>query len=134
MNDNSKFSSDVQKILKHCRQNNNGQINYNKVAQDLRSLFERSSGCPGELPASIFEYWEKTYILSSGSLNDEPSEENIKKLVSFFSFLDNSNENSELISDEDWIQLGQLVTYEAEDLPVGILSDLMTVIVDHKAL
>ncbi|NLC92775.1 MAG: hypothetical protein GX677_04830 [Treponema sp.] len=134
MNDNGKFSSDVQKLIKHCRQENNGIINYNKISHDLENLFERASSCPGELPSSIFEYWEKEYVLRSSTLTNEPSEENLNKLKAFFSFLDNSNENPEYINENDWVQLGQLVTYEAEDLPVNILTDLMAIIVDHKAI
>ena len=42
MTDIGKFLSDVQKILKHERQNNSGKINYNKISGDLRKLFERS--------------------------------------------------------------------------------------------
>ena len=58
MTDIGKFLSDVQKMLKHERQNNSGNVNYNKIGSDLRKLFERSTSCPGELPGSIFEYWE----------------------------------------------------------------------------
>lgn len=129
MTDIGKFLSDVQKMLKHERQNNNGNVNYNKIGSDLRKLFERSTSCPGELPGSIFEYWEKQYIFGSADFSNEPSSESIQKLGAFLGFLDNSNEDEDLITQEDWNELKQLVNYEAEDLPIDILTELMSILV-----
>lgn len=58
---------------------------------------------------------------------------NINKLGAFLGFLDNSDEDQDLISNDDWQELGQLVNYEAEDLPVDILQDLMMILVSHNA-
>ena len=129
MTDIGKFLSDVQKSLKHERQNNSGKINYKKISGDLRKLFERSTSCPGELPGSIFEYWENEYIYNSSDFDNEPSTENIQKLGAFLGFLDNSNEDEDFISQKDWEQLNQLVNYEAEDLPIEILTELMSILV-----
>ena len=129
MTDIGKFLSDVQKILKHERQNNSGKINYNKISGDLRKLFERSTSCPGELPGSIFEYWENEYILNSADIENEPSLEHIQKLGAFLGFLDNSDEDQDLITQSDWEQLNQLVNYEAEDMPIEILTELMSILV-----
>ena len=48
-------------------------------------------------------------------------------------FLNNSDEDQDLISDEDWQEIGRLVNYEAEDLPVNILQELMMVLVSKGA-
>ena len=85
------------------------------------------------LPGSIFEYWEEKYVLNSPDLTYEPSAENAAKLGAMLAFLDNSDEDQELITDEDWQEIGRLVNYEAEDLPVDILQELMSVLVSKGA-
>ena len=133
MTDIGKFLSDVQKILKHDRQNNSGVSDYNRVKDDLRNLFERATSCPGELPGSVFEYWESQYIFNSETFNEEPTDEHRNKLGAFLAFLDNSDEDQDLISDDDWQEIGKLVNYESEELPVDILQDLMMVLVNKGA-
>ncbi|MCR5436930.1 MAG: hypothetical protein K6E97_07695 [Treponema sp.] len=133
MTDIGKFLSDVEKIKKHERQNNNGKCDYNRIKNNLRNLFERATSCPIGLPGSIFEYWENTYVLNSTDLSYEPSSDNIAKLGAFLAFLDNSDEDQDLITAEDWQKLGRLVNYEAEDLPVDILQELMMVLVSKGA-
>ena len=133
MTDIGKFLSDVQKIQKHDRQNNGGKSDYNHIKNDLRNLFERATSCPGELPGSIFEYWENEYILSQPDLTYEPSDDNAAKLGAFLAFLDNSDEDQDLVTDKDWQEIGQLVNYESEELPVDILQDLMMILVSKGA-
>ena len=133
MTDIGKFLSDVQKILKHDRQNNNGVSDYNRIKDDLRNLFERATSCPGELPGSVFEYWESQYVFNSETFNEEPTDEHKNKLGAFLAFLDNSDEDQDLISDDDWQEIGKLVNYESEELPVDILQDLMMVLVNKGA-
>lgn len=133
MTDIGKFLSDVEKLKKHARQNNSGNFSYNTIQNDLRNLFERATSCPTDLPGSVFEYWENKYIFSGADLAEEPVADNINKLGAFLGFLDNSDEDQDLISNDDWQELGQLVNYEAEDLPVDILQDLMMILVSHNA-
>ena len=133
MTDIGKFLSDVQKILKHDRQNNNGVSDYNRIKDDLRNLFERATSCPGELPGSVFEYWESQYVFNSETFSEEPTDEHKNKLGAFLAFLDNSDEDQDLISDDDWQEIGKLVNYESEELPVDILQDLMMVLVNKGA-
>lgn len=131
MTDIRKFVTDLEKIKKIFRQNNSGQWDYNKLQKDIRNLFERSTSCPTGLPASIFEYWENQYIYKSADLGEEPTSDNINKLAAFLAFLENTDEYQELITDEDWEEIGPLVNYEAEDLPVDILQNLMMILVSH---
>lgn len=126
-----KFITDSQKTIKFDRQKNNGKANYNSLQNNLLNLFLRTSSCPGELPKSIFQYWEKKYIYNSSDFEYEPKEENINKLAGFLGFLENTQENQEFISDEDWKELSQLVNYEADDLPLHILQDLMALLVSQ---
>ena len=131
MTDIRKFVTDLEKIKKIFRQNNSGKWNYSKLQKDIRNLFERSTSCPTGLPASIFEYWENQYIYKSADLGEEPTADNINKLAAFLAFLENTDEYQELITDEDWEEIGPLVNYEAEDLPVDILQNLMMILVSH---
>ena len=62
-------------------------------------------------------------------MENEPSLEHIQKLGAFLGFLDNSDEDQDLITQSDWEQLNQLVNYEAEDLPIEILTELMSILV-----
>ncbi len=133
MTDIGKFLSDVEKIKKHARNNKPGFSGYNDIRDDIRNLFERATSCPMGLPGSIYEYWENTYVFNSTDLMYEPSDENTGKLAAMLAFLNNSDEDQDLISDEDWQEIGRLVNYEAEDLPVNILQELMMVLVSKGA-
>ena len=133
MTDISKFLSDIQKSLKHDRQNNSGKSDYNRVKNDLRRLFERNAAAVGELADSVFEYWENEYIYRSADINAEPTEENQNRLAAYLAFLENSDEYQELISDSDWEEFGRLVNFEAEDLDVDVLQDLMKILVSKGA-
>ncbi len=133
MTDIGKFLSDVEKIKKHARNNKPGFSGYNEIRDDIRNLFERATSCPMGLPGSIYEYWENTYVFNSTDLMYEPSDENTGKLAAMLAFLNNSDEDQDLISDEDWQEIGRLVNYEAEDLPVNILQELMMVLVSKGA-
>ena len=48
-------------------------------------------------------------------------------------FLENSDEFEDRLTDDDWREIGDAVGYEAEDLPVEILQDLMKILVSHGA-
>ena len=133
MTDVSKFQADIQRLLKHNRQTNSGKSDFMRIAPDLQKLFARFTSLPETLANSVFEYWENTYIFNSADLTYEPSDENIGKLAAMLAFLNNSDEDQDLITDEDWQEIGHLVNYEAEDLPVNILQELMMVLVSKGA-
>ena len=133
MTDISKFLSDIEKIKKHDRQNHGGNPDYERIHEDLRKLFNRSTSCPTDLPNSLFEYWENQYIFNSLDKKEEPTEENKNRLAAMLAFMENSDEFQDLLTDDDWQEMGELVGYEAEDLPVEILQDLMKILVSHGA-
>ena len=133
MTDIGKFLSDIQRIKKHDRQNHSGNPDYNRIFSDLNSLFLRSTSCSADLARSVFEYWENEYIFSSQNQKEEPSEENSQKLAAMLAFLEDSDEFQSVLTQKDWQELGDLVNYEAEDLPVDILQSLMRVLVEKGA-
>ena len=85
------------------------------------------------LANSIFEYWENEYIFTSANKKEEPTEENKNRLAAMLAFMENSDEFEDLLTDKDWQELGDTVGYEAEDLPVDLLQDLMKILVSHGA-
>lgn len=133
MTDIGKFLSDIEKIKKHDRQNNSGVSDYNRFYGDIRKLFIRMTSCPTGLPGAVFEYWENQYIFNSPDQKSEPTEENAQRLAAMLAFLENSDELQDLLTTDDWKELGDLTGYEAEDLPVEILQDLMKILVSHGA-
>ncbi|MCI6187909.1 MAG: hypothetical protein MR739_12205 [Spirochaetia bacterium] len=133
MTDIGKFLSNIQRIKKHDRQNNSGNPDYNRIFRELNSLFLRSTSCPADLARSVFEYWENEYIFNSQNQKEEPSEENSQKLAAMLAFLEDSDEFQSVLTQKDWQELGDLVNYEAEDLPVDILQSLMRVLVEKGA-
>lgn len=133
MTDIGKFLSDIQRIKKHDRQNNGGNPDYNRIFRDLNNLFLRSTSCPADLARSVFEYWENEYIFNSQNQKEEPSEENSQRLAAMLAFLKDSDEFQNLLTQNDWQELGDLVNYEAEDLPVDVLQSLMRVLVEKGA-
>ena len=133
MTDIGKFLSDIQRIKKHDRQNNSGNPDYNRIFRELNSLFLRSTSCPADLARSVFEYWENEYIFNSQNQKEEPSEENSQRLAAMLAFLEDSDEFQNLLTQNDWQELGDLVNYEAEDLPVDVLQSLMRVLVEKGA-
>lgn len=132
MTDIRKFFADIERIKKHARQNNSGICDYNLIQNELRNLFARTANCSNSLTDSIFSYWENEYIFKSENFAEEPSPFSLGKLGAILAFLDNSDEDEDLLSQDDWNELAELVNYEAEDLPVEMLQDLMKILVSHN--
>jgi hypothetical protein len=60
--------------------------------------------------------------------------DNINILGALLSFLEATDEDEDLLSDKNWKDLAELVTYEAEDLPIDILQALMSTLVRKSAI
>ncbi len=134
MTDIHKFKADVRRVLKHVRADNNGRYDSVRACKDIVELFIRSTSVQGELPNSLAEYWQRTYIDESKNPSEEPSEQNINRLGAILSFLENTDEDEEFLSESDWQMLGELVNYEAGDLPIEVLQNLMSKIVEKGAI
>ena len=134
MTDIEKFRSDIKRIIKHERAENGGRYNAQKACEQAAALLETNARGLGELPHSIAAYWIKEYIVSSDTPGEEPTGEHIDKLAAMMSFLDGSTEDGDLLSARDWQEIGLLTGYEAESLPIEVLTGLMTILVDKKAV
>ena len=128
-----KFCSDIEKIKKHTGSESQNQ-NDSKTADEIKNLFVRNFKNLNSLASSFADFWDEKYIRQSACLKDEPTKENIDKLVAMYSLLDGSLEFTDCLADDDWKQLCSLTTMEAEDLPLDTLNELMSIFVDKKAL
>ena len=129
MTDIQKFASDVKKIIKMNRFQD-GSLNLEDTCEKIIRQFERASSVPASLSGSVASYWKTTYIDTSNEQEDEPTQEHLDVLCGFLSFLENSDENFDLISNSDWKELSELVNCEAETLPIEILQQLMSILVE----
>ena len=131
MTDIRKFHSDVQRSIKHNRAEKNGRYGWEEACEDVMHLFshECEYTVPESLAASVAEYWKKTYVDTSSDINEEPVQNNIDKLGAMLAFLEGSEEDSELLSQQDWHALADLVNYEAEGMAVEVLQTLMGILI-----
>ena len=136
MTDIRKFHSDVQRSIKHNRAEKNGRYDWEEACEDVIHLFshECEYTVPESLAASVAEYWKKTYVDTSSDINEEPVQNNIDKLGAMLAFLEGSKEDSELLSQQDWHALADLVNYEAEGMAVEVLQTLMSILMSKNAL
>ena len=107
-----------------------GSLNLEDTCEKIIGQFERASSVPTSLSGSVASYWKTTYIDTSNEQENEPTQEHLDVLCGFLSFLENSDENFDLISNSDWKELSELVNCEAETLPIEILQQLMSILVE----
>lgn len=130
MDNIQKFNSDIEKIKKYNRSQSfyDGQ----KACNEIAELFVRSNPSVKELAMAVSDYWMQAYINSSLDLKNEPSEKNVAKLSAMHALLQSDSQTEEL-SENDWKELCSIVNAEAEDLPMDLLNELMSVFLDHQA-
>lgn len=134
-----KFYADIKRTVKYDRANN---ANYDgiRASKEVSKLFVNQNRDIQELAQSIADYWVNSYIISSATPNTEPSEKNITWIGAAFALLDGDFENSasdeekSIFTKKDWKELCSLVNYEAEDLPLDLLTSLMSSFTEHNAL
>ena len=134
MDDIQKFLADVEKIKKHERADNGGRYDGGRVCRKISELFISNNRSLGELGASFSDYWMQTYVSHSNDPANEPSAANLDKLAAFQSLLDGDADGTSCLTNADFKELCDLVNYEAEDLPLDTLNQLMTIFVDKRAL
>ena len=135
MADSSKFLADIQRIKKRVRGENGGKYDGRKVCTQVAALFVNSNRNMAELARSVSDYWLNSYIFSSSDLENEPSQENLDRIVLFQNFLDGfEDEDYSLFSKDDWENLRDFCNDEAENLDLDTLQNLMSIILNNGAL
>lgn len=133
MVDIRKFYADVQRCLKHERANStvyDGQ----KASKAVAALFVSYNKDLSAFAESLAEYWLKTYVEKSKDLSAEPTQENVDWLASVLSLIDGENDFAVQFSKKDWAEIADCVNAEANDLPMDVLSSIMTILVEKKVL
>lgn len=128
-----KFRTDIQKLIKHYRAEHS-KFNIDELSNQIINFFERESTCPNTLSGAVAQYWKEEFIDTSADSSNEPTIENINILGAMLSFLEATDEDEDLLTDQNWKDLAELVTYEAEDLPIDILQALMSTLVRKDAI
>ncbi|WP_191013882.1 hypothetical protein [Treponema zioleckii] len=130
-----KFLADIQKTVKFDRANNGGHYDGKRACTQIAKLFENNNRNIQNVARQIADYWLNTYVMGSADPMNEPSEENIARIKAFQAFADNDeSEDISILSADDWETLRDFVNYEAEDLPLDALQNMMGMILDHGAL
>ncbi|MCR5045737.1 MAG: hypothetical protein K6A42_04080 [Treponema sp.] len=126
MNKTQKFSSDIQRIKKRNR--NGSAFNLSGALKDLESLFVSQNPHCKVLAQSLFDWWKNDFARGP-EIEDEAAE----KLTELQAFL-NGEEGNESLSQEDWRRVKEEVGYEAENLPLDLLSQMMKTVVEKGAM
>ena len=134
MSDIRKFYADVQRCLKHERSDIPGGYDGLHAAKAVGKVFVSYNADLGSLPVAIADYWEQHYITESENLAAEPTEAHIDWLAFVLSFIDGEADAEQDIPIEDWNELAELVNSEAADLPIDVLSGMMSVLLERSVL
>ena len=133
MNDIQKFQADIKRIIKHDRADNGGVYDGIRASRTIAELFVSSNkDCQG-LAQSISELW-LAKVTASKTPAEEPSEDNLSWLYDVQEFLDGTLSDGTVLTKADFSEFRDLINYEAEDLPVEMLTSMMNTIMDHDAL
>ncbi|MCQ2612579.1 MAG: hypothetical protein MJ183_03135 [Treponemataceae bacterium] len=132
MNEIEKFRADVERIKKHER---NDGLKYDgiKAARNAADLFVRNNKKAGELAKSVADYWMEKYI-RNGDLNEVPTINDVDFLCDIQELFEGTLEGKSVLKPEDWNELREMVNLEAENLPIGMLTSLLSAVMDHGAL
>lgn len=134
MNNIQKFYADVQRIIKYDRSNNGGNYDGIRAAKEVCQLFIKESGDMGTVASELADFWFNKYIEPSVNIENEPTMEHVDWLAGVLSFFDGEDENADAIPQEDWSEICDAIKFEAEDLPIDLLSTLMSILLDKGVL
>jgi hypothetical protein len=124
MNSTQKFDADIRKILKQR------ESALSRVVEAFCGNFSHIQN----LARGIGDYWLKKYIEPSASPNEEPTREHIDWLLDAFSFLSGDEDDFTAITLDDWKEIRDIISCEADGIPLKTLTQLMSCVVDKGAL
>ncbi len=132
-----KLYADIARIKKHERAEKGDRYDAERVCLDVKNLFVRNNSNIRSLAESFTDYWMNEHIRTSTNFKEEPTEENIQKLLAMQSLLDGdeqSLESNSSLTGKDYKELCELTGFEAEDLPLEMLNGLMGIFLDKGAV
>lgn len=132
MLDLHKFYADVKRCLK--RERASGTYNALHAARAVAALFTSYNADMPLLMHSLADHWFASYIERSACPESEPTDEHIEWLATALSFVAGDMESDQNFCKKDWAVIRDIVSAEAEDLPIDVLSGMMTILVSRKVL
>ena len=133
MTNTDKFFADIKRIIKRNRADG-AQYDPLACCRQVTQLFSSYNKDLGDLPNSIGEYWFKHYIVPSTQQEEEPTPQHQDWLADVLEFLSGEEGEFKSITPKDWIVLRDFVGFEAEELPMEVLSSLMGVLLEKGVL
>lgn len=134
MTDIDKFLADCKRHIKRYREESGTGYDGLIASEKIAELFASWRKDLGDVPKSLAEYWVTEYIASSSELQDEPTREHLDWLACLLEFLEGENSSFECFSKKDWETIRDCINYEAEVLPVDILTTLMSILLEKQVL
>ena len=127
MNNTQKFSSDIERIKKRNRDGES--FNLAGALKNIESLFVgQNQQCKG-LAISLFDWWKNEF-----ARGPELEDAALEKLSAIFAFVNGEEDDGEALSADDWKRIKDEVGYEAENLPLDLLSAMMKTVVERGAM
>lgn len=134
MTDIDKFLADCKRHIKRYREEAGTGYDGLIASEKIAELFASWRKDLGDVPKSLAEYWVTEYIASSSELQDEPTREHLDWLAYLLEFLEGEHSSFECFSKKDWETIRDCINYEAEVLPVDILTTLMSTLLEKQVL
>lgn len=125
MNKSEKFSADLKRIKKANR--SASYFNLNAALADIERLFTSQNSQAHGLVSSLFDWWKNEW-----ARGPELEDFALEKLSALNAFL-NQEEDVDALDQDDWKRIKDEVGYEAENLPLDLLSAMMKTIVSKDA-
>ena len=133
MTNTDKFFADIKRIIKRNRVDG-ATYDALKCCRQVTELFSSYNKDLGDLPNSTGDYWFKQYIVPSSQLSEEPTPQHQDWLADVLELLAGEEGEFKSITPKDWIVLRDFVGFEAEELPMDVLSSLMGVLLEKGVL
>ena len=133
MIDLGKFYADVQRCLKHERADNNENYDGLRACRAVKKLFVSYFRGLENIAEPLAEYWEQTYILQSKNLEDEPQKQ-YRLARKCYRLINGELEADRNFPQKDCVEINNVVNAEAEDIPIDVLSSIMSTLVERKVL
>ncbi|MBR5095704.1 MAG: hypothetical protein IK094_01195 [Treponema sp.] len=126
MNKSEKFSADLKRIKKANR--SASYFNLNGALADIERLFTSQNSQAQDLASSLFDWWKNEW-----ARGPELEDLALEKLAALNAFL-NQEEDVDALDQDDWKRVKDEVSYEAENLPLDLLSQMMKTIVSKGGI
>ncbi|NLM01072.1 MAG: hypothetical protein GX220_06445 [Treponema sp.] len=130
MNDIRKFYADVQRIVKYDRSNHGGNYDGMRSSRAVADLFVKESADMKNVALDLADFWFEKYIMTSNEKQNEPTDSHVDWLAGVLSFFDGQDDYAEAVPQEDWKEVCNAIKYEAQDIPLELLSTMMNLLLE----